>query len=205
MKRLRRWTPPRDTAPLSATVNNFKETIDITLALVEDISATELDTTTRLVRGHCLVEVPGKDDHLTTSILEVLRPPDPTGLPDYVTSPFKHGCAILKQCRHIKKAHRVLSNMDPVRGALMRASAGQCDMDYVGCAASTMEDVTGLDHKVSTDKEGTSERSLFFAATLHSFGLPYEYARLETYVLQETSACYKAPLWDMAVRGSRAD
>ena len=99
----------------------------------------------------------------------------------------------------------VLSDMSPVKGALMRASAGQCGMDSAGCSASTMDIVAGLDHRGSVDKEGASEGSLLCAATLYSFGLPFEYARLENLVRPETWAYCNAPRWDRAVEGSRAD
>jgi hypothetical protein len=84
------------------------------------------------------VEVPGKDDLLIAIIFESLRPPDPRGLPDYVTTPCKKECAIIKQRKYIKQVHMVLSDVDPVRGALMRASAGQCGMDSICCSASTV-------------------------------------------------------------------
>jgi hypothetical protein len=69
----------------------------------------------------------------------------------------------------------VLSVVEPVKGALMRASAGQVGIDLVGCLSSTVDAVAGMDHKGYVDREGASEGSLFYAATLHKFWLLYEF------------------------------
>jgi len=42
-------------------------------------------------------------------------------------------------------------------------------------------------------------------ATLHRFGLPYQYAGLESFVLPEVCVCCNAPLRDRSLRGSRAE
>ena len=67
-KALEEMDSPLVTTPMSTTVNKVREESNITLALVEDISVMELDKTTELVRGHRLVEVPGKDDPAIASI-----------------------------------------------------------------------------------------------------------------------------------------
>ncbi len=51
----------------------------------------------------------------------------------------------------------------------------------------------------------SSEATLFCAATLHRFGLPFYYARMEPKTLPEMCACCKALLWDPTIRGSRMD
>ena len=79
--------------------------------------------------------------------------------------------------------------MEPVKNALMRASAGKVGMDSIECLSSTVEAVAGLDHKGYVDREGANEGSLLRAASLPNFGLPYEYEILETSVLPETCAC----------------
>ena len=118
-----------DAGPLSATVNKVREVSDITLALVVDISEEELKIATKLVKGYRIMEVPGKKDQATATAPKPLRPPDPRVLQDYITSPCKHECAIIKHRRHIKQAHKVLSSMHPVRSAVMRACAGQCCLE----------------------------------------------------------------------------
>ena len=42
--------------------------------------------------------------------------------------------------------------MDPVRGALIIASVGQCGMDLAGCFVPMVEAVAGLYHRGFVDK-----------------------------------------------------
>jgi hypothetical protein len=51
----------------------------------------------------------------------------------------------------------------------------------------------------------TSEAFLYCAATLHRYGLPMDYAKLDDFTLPETSSCYNAPLWDPGMQVTRAD
>jgi hypothetical protein len=95
--------------------------------------------------------------------------------------------------------------MDPIRQTLMRASAGQCGRDsalwslQVVCAVATMNCPAALAHRE------TSEASLYCAATLHRFGLPLDYAKLDDFIFPETCSCCNAPLWDRGMQSSRAD
>ncbi len=59
----------------------------------------------------------------------------------------------------------------------MRASAGQCGLDSSYCSASTVEVVVCLDHPGIGNRDEASESAMFCAATLHCFGLPYQYAK----------------------------
>jgi hypothetical protein len=47
------------------------------------------------------------------------------------------------------------------------------------------------------------DATLVFAATLHRFGLPFDFARLDSETLPEMRSCFKAPLWDPTIPGSR--
>ncbi len=51
----------------------------------------------------------------------------------------------------------------------------------------------------------TSEASFYSAATLHRYGLLYDYAKLETTVLPEISQCCSAPLWDLGHSSTQAN
>jgi hypothetical protein len=52
----------------------------------------------------------------------------------------------------------------------------------------------------------TSEASLYSAATLHRYSLPYDYAKLETtVVLPEICPYCNAPLWDPGHSSTRAN
>jgi len=61
-----------------------------------DITDEELDSDSQLVKGHRLAEVRGKEDRAPTAP-EPMRRPDPRGMVDYITAPYKHECAIFKQ------------------------------------------------------------------------------------------------------------
>jgi hypothetical protein len=93
-------------------------------ALVEDISKEELEFASHLVKGHRMVEVPGKEVQASIA-LKPMRPP--RRMMDYISAPCTHECVIIKQRRHTKQSHKVLSSLDLVRSALMRASTRQLD------------------------------------------------------------------------------
>jgi hypothetical protein len=84
---------------------------------------------TDLIRGTRTVEVPGRfdpDKHDPTP--EPITLPEPRLVSDFVTVPCKYECNIIKQVRHAKKARIVLSTLNLVKQALLRATAGECGM-----------------------------------------------------------------------------
>ena len=72
---------------------------------------------------------------------ELMTLPEPRLLSDYTTAPCKHECGIIKQIRHAKQAHRLLSALNLVKQTLLRATVGQCGMDSANCRSSTVKDV----------------------------------------------------------------
>jgi hypothetical protein len=163
-----------------------------------------------LIRGTIrgtTVEVPGRFDPEKQDLFPMpitLR--EPRLVNDFVAAPCIHECNIIKQVRHAKKAHKVLSTLTPVKQALLRATAGQCGMDSAACTMGTVKEVAGMEHPgKGSNGEDSREASLFCAATLHRFGLPVDYARLHIDTLPEICACCKAPLWDSSILGSRMD
>ncbi len=65
----------------------------------EYISNEEIETATQMVKGHRLVEVPGKEDMAFSTpplFPELLMPLDPRGLSNYVFATCKNECAIVK-------------------------------------------------------------------------------------------------------------
>ncbi len=50
-----------------------------------------------------------------------------------------------------------------------------------------------------------SEGILCTTSMLHRFGLPYDYAKLENFILPESCSCCSAPLWDPGLHPSRPD
>ena len=169
-----------------------------------DFMDEESVSVSQFVKGHRLVEVPGLEDRASTAP-EPMRPPYPRGMADYITSPHKHEFAIFKQRRHTKQAHRFLASLDPVRSALMRASAGQCGLDFSCCSVSKVETLLSLDRPGSGNGDEASEGVLFCVAALYCFGLSYQYAKLEFSVLPEVCSWCNALLGDQALRGSRTD
>ena len=79
---------------------------------------------------------------------------------DFVTAPCKHECSIIKQVRDAKKAHRVLSALNPMKQALLRATAGQCGTDSASCTTDTVREVAGLDHPGKGNAGGGIQGSL---------------------------------------------
>ena len=73
----------------------------------------------------------------------------------------------------------MLLALNPVKQALLRASAGQCRLDSASCTPITVSEVARLDKPgIGYNGEVTGEASLFCAATMHRYGLPVDYARL---------------------------
>jgi hypothetical protein len=83
---------------------------------------------------------------------------------------------------------------------MMRASHGQCN-----CSHATVEAVVATGRPSFTKHDYASDTTLSNAATLNRFGLPRDFARLETLVLLET--CYNCStlLWDPGVTDIREE
>ena len=112
------------------TVKGVKETFERTAGLREPLSEEESNTATELMKGSRVLETPGSyDPEKSDSTPEPVTLPEPRTLTDFVTAPCKHECSILKQIRHAKQAHRLLSTLNPTKQALLRANAGQCGLD----------------------------------------------------------------------------
>jgi len=111
----------------------------------------------------------------------------------------------MRQTRHVKQATDLLKSMDPIRQTLLRANAGQCGRDSAHCSLQIVRSVATMDCPAALAHTETSEASLYCAATLHRFGLPLDYAKLENYSLPETCSCCNAPLWDLDMHSSRAN
>ncbi len=67
----------------------------------------------------------------------------------------------------------------------MRATAGKCEMDPSSCHSDTVREVAKLDRPGSGNNDESSGITLFCAATLHRFGLPYDYGKLDSETLPE--------------------
>jgi len=76
-----------------------------------------------------------------------------------------------------------------VKKALMRALAGQCGADTAHCSTTTVRDVARMDCPGSMAHAEMSEGVLYTFSMLHRFGLPYDYAKLEDFVLPESCPC----------------
>jgi hypothetical protein len=109
----------------------------------------------------------------------------------------------MRQARHVKQASNLLKSTDPIRQTLLRA--GQCGRDSAHCSLQVVRAVATMDCPTVLAHKETSETSLFFAATLHRYGLPLDYAKLEDYTLPEICSCCNVPLWDPGMQSTRAD
>ncbi len=122
---------------------------------------------------------------------------------DYASAPCN--LEVLKPIRHAKQAYNVFSTMDEVKQSLTRATAGQCGMDTTHCSIATVEALARMDFPASLSHDKLSKGTLFFAASLHRFGLPFDLAKLEAIVLPETCPCCTSPLWEPGLQVTRAD
>jgi hypothetical protein len=172
------------------TLEGVKEAMNKIEPLREPLSEEETAGAKGLIRGTRTVEVPGRFDPEKQDLaLEPIILPEPRLVSDFVTAPCSHECSIIKQVRHAKKAHRVLSAPNPVKHALLRAIAGHCGMDSAACTMDNVKEVAGMEHpEKGSNGEDLREAALFCAATLHRFGLPVDYARLHIDTLPEMCA-----------------
>ena len=169
------------------------------------VKSEELQLATQLVRGHGVVETPGAWNKEADAPPEPIVLLEPRSLADFVTAPCKHECSLLRQSRMAKQAHNVFNRLGPVKQALMRASAGECGRDSAHCAKATVEAVARMDRPGPLAHEDSSESTLFCAATLHRFGLPYDYSRLSRGYLAETCPCCSVPIWNQSLQATVAD
>ncbi len=111
----------------------------------------------------------------------------------------KHKCIIINQMRNIKQAHMVLSRTNLINKALLRAAAGRCGLDSANCCATIVKAIAKMERPGSLTFDEANEASLFCATTLHRFGLPVDFAKLEYSILIESCACCRAPLWGSSI------
>ena len=153
------WTPPSDDA--------------FTLA-------------SQLVKGHAVVEVLGFWSRKGDNPLDSISLPELRPLSDYPLAPCKHECSLIKQARHVRQALEVFEATNPVKQAMMWASTCHCGIDSAHCSASTVRDVARMDCHGSMAHAEMSEVVLYTSTMHHRFGLPYDYAKLEDFILPES-------------------
>jgi len=140
--------------------------------------------------------VPGKWNRNIDLAPENIVLPETRLLNNFITAPCKQEVSLMKQTRHVRHASSLFNKMDPVRHTRMRAIAGQCGRDSRHCSLPTIKAVATMDCPSSLSLEGTFDTFLFCAATLHRYGLPRDFARMENHTLPETCHCCQALLWD---------
>ena len=69
-------------------------------------------------------------------------------------------------------------------------------MDSAHNSTATVREVARMDCPGSIAHAETSEGVLYTSSMLHRFGLPYDYAKPEDYILPESCSCCSAPLRD---------
>ena len=149
-----------------ATVKGVKEASERTGWMREPLSEEESSTATELVKGSRVVEAPGAyDPDKQNLVLEPVTLLEPRLLGDYIIAPCKHECGIIKQIRHAKQAHRLLSTLNPTKQSLLRATAGLCGMDSAHGHSSTIREVVSLDRPGGLDW-GSREALLFYVPRL---------------------------------------
>jgi len=89
----------------------------------------------------------------------------------------------MKQTIQARQASVLYNTMDPVRQTLLRDNAGQCGRDTSHCSLKMVGAVATMDYLAALAHEECSDTSLFCAATLHRYVIPYDYAILYTHVI----------------------
>jgi hypothetical protein len=85
--------------------------------------------------------------------------------------------------------------ISPIKQALLRATACHCGLDCTHGHTETVKEVAKLDRQCLGHLGGdTGEATLFYAANLYRFGLPFDFAILDKEILPEMCAHYTAPL-----------
>ena len=112
------------------------ETLDAIKAVSERVAEctslpTEQDLTlaTHLIRGHSIVEVPGKWKRSSDAAPVPIVLPETRTLLDFVTSPCKKEVSLMRQTRQARQASNLYMKMDPVR----QSNASQCGRDSAHC------------------------------------------------------------------------
>jgi len=95
--------------------------------------------------------------------------------------------------------------MNPMKQALMRVSVGYCGMDSAHSSTATIREVARMGCTGLMAHTEMSEGILYTSSMLHRFGLPYDYAKLEDFILPESCPCCSAPLRDPGQQPSRPD
>jgi len=99
--------------------------------------------------------------------------------------PCRQECNVIKQRRHAKQAFSVLSSLNPVKQALMRASTCPCGLDSAHCHSDNVREVANRSRPRFGINGESIEATVFCAATLHRYGLTYDYAELDPKTLPE--------------------
>ena len=94
----------------------------------------------------------------------------------------------MKQTRQAIHTSNLFKNMDHVRRTLLRANDVQCGSDSAYCSLKIFQAFASMDCPYALAHDETSEASLYCTASLHRYGLPHEYAKMENLVLPETCA-----------------
>jgi len=163
----------------------------------------EMLTATHLVMGHSVVEVPGKWNRTGDGEPDLIVLPESRTISDLITVPCKREDSLMKQTRHVKQVSNLLISMDSIRRTLLRANAGQCGRDSAHCSLPTVRAVALMEYPAALTHAETSEASLYCVTTLHRFGLPLDYAKLDDFILREMCSCCNAPLWDPWMQSTR--
>jgi hypothetical protein len=108
------------------------------------LSNDELTMASQLIKGHSVVEVPGKWKRTADTAPEDIVLPETRLLTDFITCPCKQEVGLMKQTRHVRPAFNIFNKMDPVRQTLMRATAGQYGRHNAHCSLYTVKDVATM-------------------------------------------------------------
>ena len=118
-------------APMLTAILNAAERAEEALS---PLAIDELNMATQRIKGHSVVEVPGKWNRDIDLALENIVLPETRLLSDFVTAPYKQEVSYMKQTRHVRQASSLFNKTDPVRQTLMRANAGHCGRDLAHCS-----------------------------------------------------------------------
>jgi len=169
--------------PLHPTIDAMMTISMRSHAFLGTIPKEEVDFSTSLIMGERTEEIPGRFFPLeaptrpSVIVLPALRTPG-----DYATAPCKHACAILKLSRHVRQAYAVWKDGAIMQRALMLSRAGQCGLNTAKAGLPEVVDVANMDRTSGYEHMDLNESTLYSASTLNLYGLPYDFASLQSLV-----------------------
>ena len=125
-------------------------------------TAEEVTLATQLIRGHEMMEVPGRRKRLEERASKEVALSIPRTPRDNATSVCKHECNLICSNRQTKQAHSVFTDLEPVKRILLRATAWQGGIDSAQCSRATVTPCNGQNRRPTLSRNRELKSGLLF-------------------------------------------